>query len=189
MAPVPTHGRNDELATSRPDRPLGADDRRRCWRFFARDRVRTMSPVASYQDLGVYLDRWLFRGVTFDISPGEFVAITGPRGVGKSTLANVCGGIRRPTEGTGTFPLDRAFTVATKHDPTAEGSAALLDSPPSLVIADDPAAAITGDAQTVIKAQVLAYCDDGAAVICATHDEDLIAVADRVVNILEYAHV
>jgi ABC-type lipoprotein export system ATPase subunit len=39
-------------------------------------------------------------GVTFDVSRGEFVAVVGPSGSGKSSILNLVGGLDRPTAGT-----------------------------------------------------------------------------------------
>jgi putative ABC transport system ATP-binding protein len=40
------------------------------------------------------------RGVTLDVTRGDYVAIIGPSGCGKSTLLNLLGGIDRPNAGT-----------------------------------------------------------------------------------------
>jgi ATP-binding cassette subfamily B protein len=42
---------------------------------------------------------WVMRGVSFDIEPGEHVALVGPSGQGKSTLLKILAGVLDPSEG------------------------------------------------------------------------------------------
>jgi putative ABC transport system ATP-binding protein len=62
------------------------------------------SPIIRIQDVDKNYqvgDREIevLKGISIDVLPGEFVAIVGPSGNGKSTLLNMITGIDRPTRG------------------------------------------------------------------------------------------
>lgn len=44
--------------------------------------------------------RWIFRGLSREITGGRLTAVTGPNGSGKSTLLKLCARLILPTEGT-----------------------------------------------------------------------------------------
>ncbi len=63
------------------------------------------SPLLSITSLSKSVPggRVLFRGLDLALAPGEFVAVTGESGVGKSTLLNLVAGLDLPDSGTVTF--------------------------------------------------------------------------------------
>ncbi len=60
----------------------------------------------------------VLKGVSFDIDDGEFVAIMGPSGSGKSSLMNILGALDSPTEGT--YKLDGKDVSTLSDDDLAD---------------------------------------------------------------------
>lgn len=54
----------------------------------------------------------VLQGISFELSPGEALAITGPSGSGKSTLLHLIGTLDRPTSGTITIDGKNPFDLS-----------------------------------------------------------------------------
>jgi branched-chain amino acid transport system ATP-binding protein len=58
------------------------------------------TPVLTVQNLGYRVGGFtIVDGISFSLSPGEFVSVIGPNGAGKTTLLNLISGIVTPTSG------------------------------------------------------------------------------------------
>lgn len=54
-------------------------------------------------------ERLLFRGLSFDLKPGEALQVVGPNGTGKSSLLRILAGLLRPLSGSVDRPADIAL--------------------------------------------------------------------------------
>lgn len=62
--------------------------------------VTPVGPVVSVSDLGVrFRNHTVLDGLSFDVNQGDFVAVVGPNGGGKTTLLHVLMGLVRPHTG------------------------------------------------------------------------------------------
>jgi ABC-2 type transport system ATP-binding protein len=62
--------------------------------------VAAESPVLSVQGIEKrYGERRALREISFEVRPGELVAVVGPNGAGKTTLLSIIAGVQRPSAG------------------------------------------------------------------------------------------
>ncbi len=75
----------------------------KCYKRYPR-RAARLGEWLSGRRWHPYEERWVLRGVSFDVAPGEAVGIVGANGAGKSTLLKIVAGTTQAT--TGTVTLD-----------------------------------------------------------------------------------
>lgn len=86
--------------------------------------------------------RILFSGVSFDLTPGDAAVVTGPNGIGKSSLIRIAAGLLAPFEGTVTCDADKALLTEASALDTDITLVAALRFWASLDRASDPAARV-----------------------------------------------
>jgi heme exporter protein A len=64
-----------------------------------------------------YGDKRVLRGIDLTLPRGGFLVVTGPNGVGKTTLLRICAGLAQPTEGTIERSAARAQVGYLAHEP------------------------------------------------------------------------
>jgi heme exporter protein A len=64
-----------------------------------------------------YGRRSVLAGIDLDVSPGEFMLVTGPNGSGKTTLLRVLAGLAAPTRGSLEVDVERGRMGYLAHEP------------------------------------------------------------------------
>ena len=72
-------------------------------------------------------ERWLFRGMTFALKPGECTGVVGRNGVGKTTLLRTCMGERAPDEGIVTIGKKVTFNYIDQARMQLNGANTVMD--------------------------------------------------------------
>lgn len=64
-----------------------------------------------------YGEKRILRGVELDVSPRDFLVVTGPNGSGKTTLLRLCAGLAAPTRGELDIAVERGRLGYVGHEP------------------------------------------------------------------------
>ena len=120
------------------------------------------------------------KGVSLDIKEGDFVAILGHNGSGKSTFAKLMNGILLPTDGTVYISGGQKQRVAI---------AGVMAMKPRCIVLDEPTAMLDPNGRReVIKTVHELNRQEGITVVLITHYMEEVIDADRVV-VIDGGHV
>jgi ABC-type multidrug transport system ATPase subunit len=64
-----------------------------------------------------YGDKRILRGIELDVTPDDFLLVTGPNGSGKTTLLRLCAGLAAPTRGELELEVARGRLGYVGHEP------------------------------------------------------------------------
>src|SRR6266850_1068905 len=118
----------------------------------------------------------LVNGIDLAVNKGEFVAITGPSGSGKSSLLYSLGlaehANKRPNQLSGGQRQRVAIARA-------------LANRPEIIVADEPTGALDTASTEQVFSILRDIADQGQTVVVVTHDPALAARADRRIHIVD----
>ena len=120
-------------------------------------------------------------GVSLSVKQGEFVAVVGTSGSGKSTMLHMMGGLDTPTSGS---VIVRGDELAEKNDEERVAIARALITKPAIILADEP----TGNLDSRTSADVLGLLkrtsmEFNQTIVMITHNNEIAQLADRIVRI------
>lgn len=151
--------------------------------------------------------------LSFDAVPGTITALMGPNGDGKSTALLALMGLLRPDSGEVSALLPDG-TSASLHEVDADdwsrefawvpqrpdlgvagrtmslgqreraALARAFESGRPVIVLDEPTAHLDIEARTQVVARIRAAASRGAAVVVASHEADLLAAADLVIEVV-----
>ena len=125
-------------------------------------------------------------GVTLRIRRGEFVAVMGPSGGGKSTLLNLVAGLDTPSEGeivvAGDSLAGKAPGVLSGGQRQRLAIARALANQPTLLLADEPTGALDSAGGAEVMELFRRLHRDGQSILLVTHDDEVAEAADRIVE-------
>jgi ABC transport system ATP-binding/permease protein len=104
--------------------------------------------------------RWLFRGLTLSLLPGQCTGVVGRNGVGKTTMLRLCLGERAPDEGTVTVGRRVVCNYIDQTRLQLDGSATVLRE-----VADGAETVCFGDRHLSARSYLRRYLFDDARVM------------------------